>query len=949
MIDPPEQFGKYELLERLAIGGMAEIFKAKSSGLGGFEKLLAIKRLHPRYSEDDDFVRMLVDEAKIAVELNHQNICQIFDLGRCNDQVYIAMEYLDGRDLYQLLKRQAELGRLMPIEVAVFIATEICTGLDYAHRKKTSSGADLNIIHRDISPQNIIVTWEGEVKIVDFGIAKASLRAIETASGVIKGKFYYMSPEQARGDSVDARTDIFSMGIVLYELLTGTVMYGGDNDVTLLSRVRRADISPPTMIRDDIPLELERIVMKALARDRSRRYQSAHQMRMALTSFLYSLGKPFSRVQLGAFARDLFERRQVHNDLDLAGNYHGQLLDREEFMSQFSEMETSLLNRDAMGGDADQTYRLDPQVMRDAMVEAELQMRHDLHNEGFLSDDEFFEGEDTAFSFMGDVSREEPGFQNRVHADGVYTGDVVPFEEEDTIATDGLGSDTRNQIRVPSPGPQPPGPPPSPDLHRPGARSSSSSLSALPPSGDPSDGFHTGVRTGIYSEPTHVTRMRARQARAESERSSDSPSTAALPAISPVPTPPPQPAIGGLLATDNPRTLILIGMAVTFLLGCVLSVAGIILVSSLTGSDPEPQTVVMGRGDDAPEATATPPADPDAGAAAAPRAVTSRLTVRLKDGPGSANITLGDATMRGNFATFTDLAIGANYDLTVEAPGYKPYKAPIAVPTNDPLDLEIDLEPRLFTLRLITFPSGATITLNGEVLDAPTPTHVSKLPCPEPLEIKLTLDKHETHSQTISWSDGDGSLKTVEVNLEALKDAVASDDEQEEGDGDEVAARDDEEKEEAEGDDDAATKVAAVARKEPKSRDEIERDREALERRRAERERRKAERERKRAERRERKQREREKREKRNAVTKTPDRSAPSGVGQFGYLSVNAKPWGQVYVDGRRVARETPLHKWKAPAGYRLVKVVFPSLGGLSRKKTVNVKPGTVTPVFFTP
>ncbi|MEO1269299.1 MAG: serine/threonine-protein kinase, partial [Myxococcota bacterium] len=644
MINHPEQFGKYVLLERLAIGGMAEIFKATSAGLGGFEKLLAIKRLHPRYSEDEDFVRMLVDEAKIAVELNHQNICQIYDLGRCNEQVYIAMEYLDGRDLYQILKRQAERGHAMPLEAAVFIATEICTGLDYAHRKKAANGAELNIIHRDISPQNIIVTWEGEVKIVDFGIAKASLRASETASGVIKGKFYYMSPEQARGDTVDARTDIFAMGIVLYELLTGTVMYGAEDDVTLLSRVRRAEIAPPTSIRADIPLELERIVMKALARDRARRYQSAHQMRMALTSFLYSTGKPFSRVQLGAFARDLFERSQVHKDLDVAGDYHGELLDRDNFMSQFSDMKTSLLDREQAPNAAEPTYRLDPEEIQLAVAQGG---QHDLHSEGFLSDDEFFEGEDTAFAFMGDsagVREESPDFHSQMHADGVYTGSDLPFEDEDTIATDGLDSELHRPQGASSLS--------HPDLHRVQPHSSSASIAAYG-----SDSFDEGMRTGIYSEPTRVTRVNGPPTATIEPLTPTKPASSSSSALlarsvakptavtssSPLHTPPPQPAQGGGIWNRDSRTLLVVGMALTFILGSVLSVAGIVVVSTLTQPEPEPQTVIVGNNNQAEATNST--------ATHAQTTPSSRLTVRLKQGgPATADIRLGAVTMQGSVA-----------------------------------------------------------------------------------------------------------------------------------------------------------------------------------------------------------------------------------------------------------------------------------------------------------
>ncbi len=301
-----EQFGRYILLDRIAIGGMAEIFKAKAPGLGGFEKVLAIKRLHPRYSEDADFIEMLIDEARISVELSHSNVAQIFDLGKVEDHYFIAMEFIDGRDLYRTMKRLKDRRLQFPIDAAAYIAAECSAGLDYAHRKKDARGRPLNIIHRDVSPQNVLVSFEGDAKLVDFGIAKAALRAYETESGIIKGKFYYMSPEQARGEPLDHRTDVFSMGIVLYEMLTGELLYKDEDDASLLSRVRKADIAPPSILRPEIPDALERIVMKALTRDREDRYASALHIQKDLLKFLRAVGSTFNKGRLGKLMRELF-------------------------------------------------------------------------------------------------------------------------------------------------------------------------------------------------------------------------------------------------------------------------------------------------------------------------------------------------------------------------------------------------------------------------------------------------------------------------------------------------------------------------------------------------------------------------------------------------------------------------------------------------------------------
>ncbi|MEZ4465776.1 MAG: serine/threonine-protein kinase [bacterium] len=300
------QFGPYQLIKRIAYGGMAEIHLAKTQGIRGFERLLALKVIHPKYSEDQEFIDMLIDEAKIAVQLNHANIGRIFDLGRIESTYYIAMEFIDGKDLYQLLVRCAELDIHIPIDLIAFIGLEMAAGLQYAHTQKDNYGRPLNIIHRDISPQNILVSYDGEVKIVDFGIAKASQRSKETESGVIKGKFFYMSPEQAWGHPIDGRTDIFSTGICLYEMITGEMLYNEEKALVLLDKVRRAEIPDMKSRRPEVPDDLVRIALKALAQSRDNRYEQAEDLQRALTGFLYSNWPDFSRRRLVEFMRRVF-------------------------------------------------------------------------------------------------------------------------------------------------------------------------------------------------------------------------------------------------------------------------------------------------------------------------------------------------------------------------------------------------------------------------------------------------------------------------------------------------------------------------------------------------------------------------------------------------------------------------------------------------------------------
>ena len=295
-----KELGPYVLKERIAVGGMAEIYLAKSSGVAGFEKLLCLKVIHPDYVDDDQFIEMLIDEAKIAVSLNHANIAQIFDLGREGKIYYIAMEYIDGADLFQIMRALSEMAIDVPLDVAAYIGQEICTGLDYAHRKQDQQGRSLGIIHRDISPQNILISHSGEVKIIDFGIAKAAGRGGKTQAGVLKGKYYYMSPEQAWGDPIDSRTDIFSAGIVLYEVLTGQMLYLEEDIHLLMDMVRKAEIPPPSAIRPDIPEMLDQALMKALAHNPEERWQTANQLQGALASFLYSYTSDFTPERLSA-------------------------------------------------------------------------------------------------------------------------------------------------------------------------------------------------------------------------------------------------------------------------------------------------------------------------------------------------------------------------------------------------------------------------------------------------------------------------------------------------------------------------------------------------------------------------------------------------------------------------------------------------------------------------
>ena len=302
----PRLFGKYYLLELINVGGMAEVFKAKMFGVEGFEKIVAIKRILPEVAEDAEFIKMFVDEAKIAVKLQHPNVVQIFELGKIEDSYFIAMELINGKDLKTIRKRLKRVDLLMPVEQSAYIISQVCDGLDYAHRKTDEKMNPLNIVHRDISPQNMIVSYEGTVKLIDFGIAKAKSKSTKTQVGMLKGKFSYMSPEQVSGQPIDRRSDIFSLGVVFFEMLTGKRLFLGKNDVETLEKIRKAEVLPPSVFNSDVPPELDRIVLKALAKDREDRYQWASEFSEDLKKFSYSSGKSFSRQDMMNFMSEFF-------------------------------------------------------------------------------------------------------------------------------------------------------------------------------------------------------------------------------------------------------------------------------------------------------------------------------------------------------------------------------------------------------------------------------------------------------------------------------------------------------------------------------------------------------------------------------------------------------------------------------------------------------------------
>lgn len=301
----PQAFGKYFLVDKIATGGMAEIFKAKTFSHGGFENLVVIKRILGHLSENEDFVEMFIDEAKVSVSLQHANIVRVYDFGKVLSNYFIAMECVDGKDIRVILRKLAKERRYLPIEFALYIAHEICRGLGYAHSKTDLRGHPYGIVHRDMSPSNILVGYEGDVKIADFGIAKAEQNTYDTAEGVLKGKFEYMSPEQARGHEVDSRSDLFAVGILLYEMLTGRRLFKGESDVQTLEWIRQASVAPPSKVTPRVTPEIEAVVLKLLTAERDDRYQAAADVLVDIRELLPRAPDEI-RTELKAFLRDLF-------------------------------------------------------------------------------------------------------------------------------------------------------------------------------------------------------------------------------------------------------------------------------------------------------------------------------------------------------------------------------------------------------------------------------------------------------------------------------------------------------------------------------------------------------------------------------------------------------------------------------------------------------------------
>ena len=285
---------------------MARIYIARMTGIGSFERHVVLKLITPERANDATAVQMFLDEARLAASLNHQNVAQVFEVGEDDGIHYLAMEYVHGQDLRALLAKAGNEAMRVPLELALTIVAGGAAGLNHAHERRDSNGVPLGIVHRDVSPSNIMIGLDGSVKLLDFGIAKATARSVETAAGVIKGKFAYMAPEQCRGRDVDRRSDVFSLGIILYEITTQHRCFRADSDFDTMHRIVIGDVVRPSRLVQGYPQALEAIVMKALAVDANQRYQTAGLLLEAIEAFSVSARMSLSTMALGRFMRDLF-------------------------------------------------------------------------------------------------------------------------------------------------------------------------------------------------------------------------------------------------------------------------------------------------------------------------------------------------------------------------------------------------------------------------------------------------------------------------------------------------------------------------------------------------------------------------------------------------------------------------------------------------------------------
>ncbi len=304
---PGSEVGRYRIIKRLAIGGMAEIYLASAHSLHNFEKLVVLKRILPQYAQNPDFVKMFLDEARLAATLDHPNIATVYDIGEWEESYFFSMEYVHGPSLLDIMRVLAQKRKPLPLEHALNIVVGTCAGLHHAHERLDLNGEPLGIVHRDISPPNVLVTYSGHIKVVDFGIAKATSASTVTNVGTLKGKIPYMSPEQCRADELDRRSDVYSIGIMLYELTVGRRLVQAKTELGIIQQIKNGKYRKPSEVHPHYPPELERAVSRALMANRDHRYQTARDLQMALEDFAREYKMVLSSARLASFMEQVYE------------------------------------------------------------------------------------------------------------------------------------------------------------------------------------------------------------------------------------------------------------------------------------------------------------------------------------------------------------------------------------------------------------------------------------------------------------------------------------------------------------------------------------------------------------------------------------------------------------------------------------------------------------------
>ncbi|MFB6264503.1 MAG: protein kinase [Bradymonadaceae bacterium] len=427
-------FGKYCLLERIAVGGMAEVFRSKPLPAGEHGKMLALKRILPHLAEDEKFITMFVDEAKLTVQLKHPNIVETYELGNFQGSHYILMEYLAGADVLSVQKRLRENKRIMSVAQACYIGRQTARGLEYVHNATDEDGDPLDLIHRDVSPQNIRITYDGRVKLIDFGIAKGEMQRTKTQAGVLKGKFGYMSPEQAKGNEIDYRTDVFTLGICLWEMLTNRRMFNGDNEFETLQMVLEGDYTPPSELNSQVPPEVDEIVLKALAVDPDERFQTAREMARALDGFLQGIDEPFTQDYMTswmakAFSEELAEERR-----------------KRELYQKIQEPEdVKWFNEEVLGEEAEMPEHIEPAESGEAAEEPAAESADESARREAAEEDDQIWDPDFAPDEEEEVDPEEFASDHTVVAAGGFEPESFEDEEDEII---GLADDDLEEVEV---------------------------------------------------------------------------------------------------------------------------------------------------------------------------------------------------------------------------------------------------------------------------------------------------------------------------------------------------------------------------------------------------------------------------------------------------------------------------------------------------------------------